>query len=63
MKKYVNHTPSVTAQSFKFNSHVCLAEKTVSIYVSELRSIAEHCNGESLDDMLRDCLVCGINEE
>ena len=64
MKKHVNPTPSVTVQRFKFNSRVRRAEETVSTYVSELRSIAEHCNfGESLDDMLRDRLVCGINEE
>ena len=64
MKKHVNPTPFVTVQRFKFNSHVCLAEETVSTYVLELRSMAEHCNfGESLDNMLRDCLVCGINEE
>ena len=30
--------------------------------MSELRSLAEHCNfGASLDDMLRDRIVCGIN--
>ena len=32
--------------------------------MSELRSIAEHCNfGKSLEDMLRHRLICGINEE
>ena len=31
-------------------------------FVSELRSLAELCNfGASLDDMLRDRLICGIN--
>ena len=64
MKQHVDPTPSVTVQRFKFNSCVHLAEETVSTYVSELRSIAEHCNfGKSLDDMLRDHLICGINEE
>ena len=64
MKKHVNPTPSVTVQRFKFNSRAHQVEETVSTYVSELRSIAEHCNfGESLDDMLRDRLVCGMNNE
>ena len=64
MKQHANPTPSVIVQRFKFNSRAHQAEETVSTYVSELHSIAEHCNfGESLDDMLRDCLVCGINDE
>ena len=64
MKKHVNPTPSVTVQRFKFNSHVCLVEETVSTYVLELRSTPEHCNfSELLDDMLRDCLICSINKE
>ena len=38
----------------------------MATYVSEIRSIAEaeYCNfGLSLDEMLRDCLVCGINND
>ena len=32
-------------------------------FVADLRSIAKHCQfGDVLDDMLRDRLVCGINE-
>ena len=64
MQKHVNPTPSVTVQRFKFNSHSRQPGETVSTYVSELRSIAEFCNfGESLPDMLRDCIVCGINND
>ena len=34
------------------------------MYVSELRALAEYCNfGETLQDMLRDRLVCGINDD
>ena len=64
MKKHVNPVFFVTVQRFILYRHVCLAEETVSTYVLELRSIAEHCNfGESLNDMLRDYLLGGINEE
>ena len=65
MRKHVNPMPSVAVQRFKINSRIRLAEESVPTYVLELRSIAEHCNfGELLDDMLlRDHLVCGINEE
>ena len=34
------------------------------MFVSELRSLSEFCNfGGSLDVMIRDCLVCGINDD
>ena len=64
MKKHVNPVLFVTVQRFKLYRHVYLAEETVSTYVLELHSIAEHCNfGESLNDMLRDCLIGGLNKE
>ena len=32
--------------------------------MTELRSLSEFCNfGSTLEDMIRDCLVCGINDE
>ena len=34
------------------------------MFVAELRKLTEYCEyGESLNDMLRDRLVCGINHE
>ena len=34
------------------------------MYVAELRRLAEHCNyRDSLNDMLRDRLVCGVNDQ
>ncbi len=33
------------------------------MYVSELRTLAEFCNFTSLEEMLRDRLVCGINHD
>ncbi len=36
----------------------------VAAYVAELRALAEFCNfGATLEDMLRDRLVCGANDE
>ena len=33
----------------------------MSTFVAELRALAEFCNfGDSLDDMIRDRIVCGI---
>lgn len=38
-------------------------EESVANYVAELRSLADYCNfGESLEAMLRDRLMCGIND-
>ena len=37
--------------------------ETIAAYTAELRKIAEHCSfGDSLDDMLRDHIICGIND-
>ena len=37
--------------------------ESVATFVSELRSLAEFCNfGGALEDMLRDRIVCGIND-
>ena len=55
--------PSEIVERFKFHSRVRKAGESVSAYLAELRSLSEHCNfGESLNDMLRDRLVCGIND-
>ena len=36
---------------------------SVATFVSELRSLAEHCNFESaLEDILHGRIVCGIND-
>ena len=54
--------PSEIVQTCKFNSRYRNPGESVSMFVSELRSLAEFCNyGAVLDDMVRDRLVCGIN--
>ena len=40
------------------------AGESVATFVSELRCLSEFCNfGETLEDMIRDRLVCGINDD
>ena len=52
-----------TAQRLHFNSRFHQPEKSVSTFMLELRSLAEFCNvGTALEDMLRDRLVCDIND-
>ena len=54
---------SETAQRLRFNSQFHQPEESVSIFMLELRSLAEFCNfGTALEDMLRDHLVCDIND-
>ena len=59
--------PSEIVQRFKFmayNSRFRHAGESVATYVAELGSIAQTCNyGTSLDEMLRDRIVCGINDD
>ena len=56
--------PVVTVQRYKFNSRVRGKEESVAKFVEELRHIALHCEyKDSLNDMLRDRLICGINNK
>jgi len=63
LKEHYNPRPSEIVQRFKFNTRFWQPEESISTYVSQLRSLAEFYNfGAALDDMLRDSLVCGIND-
>ena len=64
MKQHHSPIPSEIVQQFTFNSRFRQPGESVSTFVCELRSLAEFCNyGATLDEMLRDRLVCGINDE
>ena len=55
--------PSVIMQRFQFHSSVRQVGESVSAFVAELRKLSRYCNfREALNNMLRDRLVCGINE-
>ncbi|CAC5419830.1 unnamed protein product [Mytilus coruscus] len=55
---------SAKSQRCKFNSRSRQPNESVSQFVAELRQISEHCDYKAtLDDMLRDRLVCGIKED
>lgn len=64
MEKHYNPIPSEIVQRYKFHTRFRQPSESVSTFVSELRSIAEHCKfGETLEAMLRDRLVCGISDD
>jgi len=61
MKPHREPKPSVIVQRYQFNSRQRSPSETVAEYVAALHKLAEYCNyGESLDEMMRDRLVCGI---
>ena len=64
MKNHYTPAPSEIIQQFRFNSRFCRSGESVSTYIAQLRALAEFCNfGESLNLMIRDRLVCGINDD
>ena len=64
VKNYYDPLLSVTMQRYKFNTRVRTASKSVTNYVATLREIDHYCKyKETLQDMLRDRLVCRVNHE
>ena len=61
VKSHYTLKPSVIVQRFQFHSRTQKPGETVATFVAELRQLSEFCEfGASLEDMLRDRLVCGI---
>lgn len=59
-----NPKPSVIVQRFKFNTRFRKPGESIASFVAELRNLSEHCDFQNtLEEMLRDRLVCGINDE
>ena len=57
-------TTSVIVERFKFNSRFRRPGESVANYVAELRGLAQKCDfGTSLQEMLRDRIVCGVNDD
>ena len=64
MKDHHSPPPSEIVQRYRLHTRFRQQGETVATYVSELRAIAQWCNfGESLENMLRDRLVVGIDNE
>ena len=62
--KHFSPKPSEIVERFKFHSRNRKDGEGVATYVAGLRKLTEHCNfGETLPEMIRDRLVCGINDE
>ena len=54
--------PSEIVQPLQFYARDCKPGENISTYVAELRTLAIHCNfGDTLNKILRDRLVGGVN--
>ena len=63
LTEHFTPAPSEIVERFKFHSRFRKPGESVTAFVSELRSIAKFCNfGGTLETMLRDRIVCGIND-
>ena len=64
VKAHYNPKPSAIVSHFKFYSCVRNHGETVAAFVARLRQLTEHCNyGATLEEMLRDRIVGGIDDE
>ena len=62
--KHHDPKPSVIVQRYCFNTRNCQGGESISTYVAELCHLSEHFNFEtSLNEMLRDWIVCGIEDQ
>ena len=63
LSEHFTPAPSEIVERFKFHTRFWKPGESVTAFVSELRSIAKYCNfGDTLETMLRDRIVCGIND-
>lgn len=64
LRDHFNPKPSEIVQRFKFNTRTRRQGESIADYVAALRKLATDCNyGDSLLQMLRDRLVCGVNDD
>ena len=64
LSKHFKPTPSEIVERCKFHSRFRRPGESVATFVAELRSLSEFCNfGDTLEVMIRDRLVCGINDD
>ena len=64
VREHHSPRPSIIVQRFKFNTYMRQPQQSIRNYVAELKKLSEFCNfGNNLDEMLRDRLVCGVNDK
>lgn len=63
VKDHHQPRPSTIVQRFNFHTRTQKPGETISDFVAQLRKLSEYCEfGNTLEDMLRDRLVCGCKD-
>ena len=63
LKQQQDPAPSVILQRYNFFTRKQHSTESIGFFMAQLRKLAHHCNfGDTLDDMLRDRLVCGCRD-
>ena len=64
LNDHLSPKPLVIAERFRFHKRDQREGESITVYVAELRKLTEHCKFRgTLNDALRDRLVCGIKNE
>ena len=64
VRDFYTPKPSVIVQRFKFNSRIRAKEESIAAYLAALRELSEYCEyRDTLSEMIRDRLVCGVNHD
>ena len=64
IKNHLNPTPNPISERFKFYSRYRQSNEKISRFMASLRQLTEHCNfGGTVNEMIRDRLVCGVNHK
>lgn len=64
LSKHLNPRPLIIAERFRFHKRNQKQGESISEYCVAIQKLAEHCQfGTTLNDALRDRLVCGLTNE
>ena len=64
LEEHFSPKPSEIVERFRFHTRSRKPGESVANFIASLRALSEHCNfGTVLEDMLRDRLVCGVNDD
>ena len=63
MRDHYHPRPSIIVQRYTFNSRSRKEGESIAMYVAALKKLSTECEyGDSLNEMIRDRLVCGVND-
>ena len=63
MRDHYHPRPSIIVLRYTFNSRSRKEGESIAMYVAELKKLSTECEyGDSLNEMIRDRLVCGVND-